>query len=423
MIRPTLPHIQWIGFLTIALATGLLLILSRCENHPIIAPFPGSQWTFQDTVIFTMDDSSFARTPSHGGSHTLYTGLIDEDEPAPRESGILVKFASVDSSRLANFRSARLVLFRRTFGDEPLEPEVSFALYTIDEPDTTWAESDTAGHTIMDSLVTGLKGTACMSRDSIAIPSGDSTIIRTDLEYLEFEVNSTTLSEWREGQVANNGFLIRQEDQGALVGFHSGESNGISPFLALTITDTASTEGDTTYYKWSTADLSIYPSPNLDFDPTDSDSLLHLDYSSGLRSHIYFSDPDTYFSDPDTTGIIAGARLVLHVNRDVDVPPIVADSVDIQVLRRAKPLAEGDSTEVLISSVIYQKGSDNLVLKLGGFLSGVTAGAYKNYGLDLVVKPNNHDFDHLVFWGACASDSLKRPRLEVIYGLPYVGVP
>lgn len=417
MIRPTLPHIQWIGLLTITSAMGLVLALSRCEQNPIITDFPGSQWTFQDTVFFAMDDSSFTRTPSHGGSHTLYTGLIDEDEPDPWESGILIKFASVNSSRLANFRSARLVLFRRTFGgDAQPDSSMVFNLFTIDSQDTIWAESDTAGHTEMESLVTGLKGTAYMSTDSITIPSGDTTIIRTDLEYLEFEVDSTILSDWREGKVANNGFLIQQGSLSDLVGFHSSESNGISPFLALTITDTTSTEGDTTYYKWSTADLSIYPWPNPDFDPTDSDRLLHLDHSSGLRSHIYFSDPDT-------TGIIAGARLILYENHDVDVPPIVADSVDIRILRRAIPLAEGDSTEVLISSVIYQKGSDSLVLKLGRFLSSVTAGAYKNFGLDLAVIPKHHDFDHLVFWGSSAIDSLKKPRLEVIYSRPYVEVP
>ncbi len=420
MIRPTLPHIQWIGLLTIALATGLLLTLSRCEQNPII-DFPGSQWELSDTS-YSVVDTVLVRTPRHGGSHTLYTGLIDEDEPAPRESGILVKFASVDSSRLANFRSARLVLFRRTFGNEPLDPEVSFALYTIDEPDTIWTEADTAGHTEMESLVTEPKGTAYMSTVRITIPSGDTTLSRTDLEYLEFEVDSTTLSEWREGEVANNGFLIRQGSLSDMVGFHSSESNGISPFLALTITDPTSTEGDTTYYKWSTADLSVYPWPNPNFGSTDSDSLLHLDYSSGLRSHIYFSDPDT-------TGIIAGARLVLHVNHDVS--PIVADQMDIQVLRRAEPIEEGDST-VAVFGAKYIKGVDSLIvigsydlqeIQLRDILTGYARRTITNYGLDLVVIPNNHDFDHLVFWGTCASDSLKRPRLDVIYGSPYARVP
>jgi|GEM_PF-5380253 len=419
MIRRSLPHIQWVWIITVASAMGLLLTLSRCEQNPIITDLPGSQWTFQDTVIFAMDDSSFARTPRHGGSYTLYAGLIDEDEPDPRVSGILVKFASVDSSRLVNFRSARLVLVRRTFGNEPLDPEVSFALYTIDEPDTIWTETDTAGHTIMNSLKTTLESTASMSTAIITLPSGDTTITRTDLEYLEFEVDSTTLSEWREGEVANNGFLIQREDQGALIGFHSREGNGPSAFLSLTFADTASADGDTAYYKWSTADLSIYTWPNPNFDPIDSDSSLHLDHSNGVRSHINFG-PNF---DPDTTSSITGARLTLYLNDEVEVSPIVADQVDIQVLRRARPLAQGDSTELLISRAIYQGASNSLSLDLGEFLSGVAIGVYMNYGLDLVVIPNNHDFDHLVFWGASAPDSLKRPRLEIIYSSLYKDVP
>lgn len=396
---------------------GLLLTLSRCEQNPIIHDLPGSQWTFQDTVIFAMDDSSFTRTPRHGGSFTLYAGLIDEDEP--EESGILVKFASADSSRLANFRSAQLMLFRRTFGDEPLDPEVSFALYAIDEPDTIWTEADTAGHTIMNSLVTEQTGTASMSTAPIIIPSGDTTISRTDLEYLEFEVDSTTLSEWREGEVANNGFLIRWEDQGALVGFHSRESNDPSPYLILTFADTTSTGEDTTrtLYRRPTADLSIYSSK-----PDNSvyaDGSLHLDHSNGIRSHINFG-PNF---DPDTTSNITGARLTLYLNDEVEVSPIVADQVDIQVLRRARPLAQGDSTKVLISRAIYQGASISLSLNLGEFLSGVAIGAYMNYGLDLVVIPNNHDIDHLVFWGTSAPDSLKRPRLEIISSYLYEEVP
>ena len=400
---------------------GLLLILSRCEQNPIITDLPGSQWKISDTT-YSVLDTVLVRTPEHGDSHTLYTGLIDEDEPDTRESGILIKFASVDCSRMVDFKSARLVLFRRTFGQDMLpDSSLVFNLSTIGSAtnDTIWTESDTAGHIRIDLLETTWMSTALMSMDSIATPSGDSIIIRTDLEYLAFQVDSTILSDWCEGEVANNGFLIQQGSLSDLVGFHSSESNGISPFLALTIKDTTSTGGDTTYYKWSTADLSIYTWPNPNFDPTDSDSSLHLDHSSGVRSHIHFGSD----FDLDTTGIITGARLTLYLNDEVEVSPIVADQVDIQVRRRARPLAQGDSTEVLISRVIYQGASNSLSLNLGFFLSGVATGAYMNYGLDLVVIPNNHDFDHLVFWGSSAPDSLKRPRLEIIYSSLYKEVP
>jgi len=414
MIRRSLSHIRWVWLIPVASATGLLLILNRCEQNPIIATLPGSQWAFSDT-FFAVVDTVLVRTPSHGGSLTLYTGLIDKQNG---ESGILIKFASMDSSWLANFLSARLVLFRRTFGGDTLpDPSLAFNLFTIDSQDTIWAESDTAGHTEMVSLVTELEGTACMSTDSITIPSGDTTDTRTDLEFLAFEVDSTILSAWRREEVANNGFLIRHENQGTLVGFYSGENIDLSPYLALTIADTTSTGADTTitlYYP-PTGDLSIYPS-NADISEL-SDGSLHLDHSSGVRSHVDFAP---YF-DPDTTRIVAGARLVLYVNHDV--PLIVADQVDLKVLRRLQPLAEGDSTEVLINILTCSKESDRLVLNLGSFVTGLAVGTVENYGLDLLVIPYNHDFDHLVFWGSSAPDSLKRPRLEVTYSRPYEEVP
>ena len=368
-----------------------------------------------------MVNTVLVRTPSHGGSLTLYAGWTDE--LVPRESGILIKYASVDSSQLANFQSAQLVLFRRTFGEDTLpDSSLAFNLFTIDSQDTIWTESDTAGHVKLDLLETettlALEGTAYLSTAPITLPGEDTTTSRTDLEYLAFEVDSTILSAWRREEVANNGFLIRQESQGTLVGFYSGENIGLSPYLALTITDTTSTGGDTTIYYPPTGDLSIYP-PNPD-NSIDSDGSLHLDHSSGIRSHLDFAP---YF-DPDTTRIVTGARLVLYVNHDVpDVPPIVADQVDLQVRRRAQPLAEGDSTRVLIEKLTYSNGSDSLILPLGLFLSGVVSKAFKNYGLDLVVIPNNHDFDHLVFWGASAPDNLKKPRLEIIYSSLYKEVP
>ena len=416
MIRRSLSPIRWAGLLAVTSAAGLVLTLSRCEQNPLIATLPGSQWAFSDT-FFAVVDTVLVRTPSHGGSLTLYAGLTDEQDG---ESGILIKFASVDSSRLANYQSARLVLFRRTFGEDTLpDPSLAFNLFTIASQvnDTIWTESDTAGHVKLDLLETTPEGTAYLSTAPITLPGEDTTTSHTDLEYLAFEVDSTIFSAWRREEVANNGFLIRQESQGTLVGFHSGDSYDLSPYLALTIADTTSTGADTTitqYYP-PTGDLSIYP-PNPD-NSIYSDGSLHLDHSSGIRSHIDFAP---YF-DPDTTRIVTGARLVLYVNHDV--PPIIADQVDLQVLRRLQPLAEGDPTEVLINILPCYKESDSLVLNLGSFVTGLAVGTIENYGLDLVVIPNNHDFDHLVFWGASAPDNLKKPRLEIIYSSLYKEVP
>ena len=386
-----------------------MLTLSRCEQNPIIATLPGSQWAFSDT-FFAVVDTVLVRTPSHGTSLTLYTGLTDEQDG---ESGILIKFASVDTSRLPDLQAATLYFFRRTFADESPDLETRFDLYVIDEPDTIWAESDT-GLTLKDfpNLTFHADSSMAVNPATVIIGGVASDSV---LEHLAFPVNTDTLRQWALGHAANNGFLIRQEGQGRLIGFHSGESYDLSPYLALTFADTTSTGADTTitlYYP-PTGDLSIYP-PNPD-NSIYSDGSLHLDHSSGIRSHLDFAP----YYDPDTTRIFAGARLVLYT--DESSFPLLADSMDIQVLRRVRPLAEGDSTEVLINKLTCSKESDRLVLNLESFVTGLVVGI-KNYGLDLLVIPYNHDFDHLVFCGSSAPDSLK-PRLEVTYSRLYKEVP
>ncbi len=399
MIRRSLSHIRWVWLASAASTAGLLLTLSRCEQNPIITELPESRWEISDTS-YSVGNTVFIRTPGHGSSLTLYAGPIDEI----RESGILIKFASVDTSQFSNLKAATLFLFRRTFADEPPEHEADFTLYVVETPggesDTIWAESDT-GRTLTDFQNTTFHAAVPMLEDTATVFVGG---VASDsvLEHLEFPIDTLLLRRWAEGSKANNGFLLRRENPGTLVGFHSSDSYDLSPYLVLTFTNTT----DAIYYL-PTGDLSIYDAAQ----PDNFKGLLHLDHSSGVRSHLDF--------DPDTTSIIAGARLVLYVNHDV--PPIIADRMEFQVRRRELPLAEEDST-VALFNMTYTKEDDSLVLNLGSFVTYLAAEAVENHGLDLVVIPHNHDFDHLVFWGSSAPDSLK-PRLDVVYGFPYAEVP
>ncbi len=358
-----------------------------------------------------MNDSSFTRMPRHGGSHTLYVGYTQDQA---REARTLLKFAELDSSDRANLVGARLVLFRRTFNGDQLDNSSLFALHTIDAPDSIWTESDT-GLTLEHFPDTTGVSMAFMKTNAVpAFDEGD-TLVYTNREHLRFQLDRQVFQDWSSDNKA--GFLITLPVGVGLFTFYA-RSEAWSPYLELELSDT-------TVYRHPTADLSIYPWPNPDFGSTDSDSLLHLDHSSGLRSHVDLG-PDFQI---DTTRIIAGARLVLHVNHDVS--PIVADQMDIQVLRRAEPIDEGDST-VAVFGAKYIKGVDSLIvigsydlqeIQLRDILIDYASRTITNYGLDLVVIPKHHDFDHLVFWGASASDSLKRPRLDVVYGFPYAEVP
>ena len=291
-------------------------------------------------------------------------------------------------------------------------PFLEFSLSVVESPlnDTIWTESDTAGHIEMETLVTRPMGTASMSTDSVAVPTSNTLAsIQTDLEYLAFSIDSTTLSRWREGEVANNGFLVNQENPSELIGFHSRNGYKLYPYLALAFFDTASTGGgdttDTYYYK-PDEDISIYSSNRE--NPVYYDGALHLNHSNGIQAHI---ELDTDFRI-DTTSIVLGGRMILYTKQS-----IIADQVDIKILHRLQSLGDGDST-ALYSTVTYTKGSDSLSISIFDYLLKLAVDNYDNYGLDLVVRPYNHDFDHLVFWGSEAEDALK-PRVEIDYGNLY----
>lgn len=413
-----LSHIRWGGLFTASLAVVLVLVFNRCEKNPVITWIPADQLEYHRTRC-AVNDTTFSRAATHGNSHTLYAGPIDQ-EGAERVSSILIRFAEVDSSQLAKFQSAQLVLFRRTVGEDTLSNQsLEFSLSVVESPvnDTIWTESDTAGHVEMGSLITTPIGTASMNTDTVAVPTSSTVAdLRTGLEYLAFSVDTTTLSSWREGEIANNGFLVQQENPSELIGFHSRNGYALYPYLAITFSDTSSTGAEdttVTYYYLSSEDISIYDREN----PVYYDGALHLDHSNGIRAHIEL-DTDLI----DTTSIVLGARLVLYAN--LDESTIIADQVDIQIFRRAQLLGDGDSTVVFplvpggSSIVTYNEGADSLSFNLYYYLLGLVTGSYGNHGLDLVVLPRNHDFDHLVFWGSEAEDALK-PRLELDYGSFY----
>ena len=70
-----------------------------------------------------------------------------------------------------------------------------------------------------------------------------------------------------------------------------------------------------------------------------------------------------------------------------------------------------------MASTVFQDGSDSLIMNLRAVLLDYVNGR-DFYGLELIVNPQYYDFDQLSFWGPAAADSL-RPRLEIIYSVPY----
>ena len=406
-----------LGWITILAAVlGASLLVNSCGQNPIVADHPGSEWNIH-VDMSTMMDSVLYRTPFHGNSQTLYTGYTDEGS---REAGILIKFALIDTTLLPRFKYARLILFRRHFSDSEPVSSSPFSLSIIESDTAQWSESDT-GLTvgdIGDLAVVYPYETGLLQTDSVTtFPTGVST--RSYVEHLAFGLDSLLLRRWATGDLANNGFLIRREDGGSLVGFYTRDELEYSPYIAIGLHDTSSSkEVDTSIvaYHRPTADLSIYPTlVEISALPEDdlSDGMIHLDHSNGLIGHVNFSN----YLNPDTTSMVAGAELILHTNEVQQ--PLLAGAVEILVARHAESLAEGDSARILHDyDIVYVAGDDSLVIDLRDYLRSIVAGSIPNHGVRISVLPKWHDFDHLVIWGSQAPAGLK-PRLEVTYATPF----
>ncbi len=413
MIRRSLSPIRWAWLIPVASAAGLLLILNRCEQNPIIADLPGSGGVLEGTTISTMLDTVFVRTPSHGGSLTLYAGFTQDPF---RESGILMRFAGIDSSDLTNALEGRIILFRRLFGDALPDPTQSFALKAVDTLDTIWSESDTgltvASFSHLEPIDVGF-----MVEDSILAYDGNTStsMSRVHMEHLIFEVDTLFLRGWHAGEKASNGFLLQLVGEGGLFSFHSRQAI-FTPYLAVDIHDTTSSGEDTirTTFLKATEDLSIFRSDASTAPSNGDGKLLHVNHSEGFRSHLGSIGVDS-------TSMVASARLILHVESAAS--RVSAGQVALRILQRGTPWGQEDSTVAYVEATYTDPvGSDSLVLYLRDIVAAFANRPSENHGLDIVVRPRHNDFDHLYFWGPDTSESL-RPRLEIIYSRPYEEVP
>ena len=382
----------------VTLAAGLVLIFSSCEQNPAIPLSPGQPWSFELASIDSLVVTPIARRPSYGNSRTLFAGVVPD--PEPRETGILLKFAGLDTARLNNMEGARLVLFRRAFTDSTPDPMATFDFYVVEALDTSWTESDT-GLTINDFPLSPAYATTQLTEDSVFIFTAD-TLVKDTPEHLKIPVDTLLLRQWSTGLLANNGFLVLMNGGDRVIGFHA-RNTPLFPYLAIDLHDTTSAGVDTTIieYRSPTADLSIYPVPAQGGDR----SLIQLNHSKGLG--LFIDSLIIVTNNP-----IVGGRLILHTQ--ADAPQLVADQMKIDLLWHTDSLGVGDR----MASAVFQAGSDSLIMNVGAVVLRYANG-FDLYGLELVVDPQHNDFDNLSFWGSAAADKLMKPRLEIISSFPY----
>ncbi|MCH8023181.1 MAG: DNRLRE domain-containing protein [Candidatus Marinimicrobia bacterium] len=349
-----------------------------------------------------MVDTTYRFTRNIGNSYTLYAGQIAQLGEA-REVGALLRFSDVDSTQLADFESARLRIFHRSFTDSLVPPSEPFTLERINPGlgDTIWTETDT---NFFEFPSTDLIYSAVMKdSDSVLVFLGSQSIDTLRMDYLEFAVGRQLLLDWRSGVEANNGFLLRAPLGSDLVSFYSSESTR-RPYLVVDYfgDDTTEAGDDTTSssYYLVTQDISVYPT--LVIDIPDEGRLL-LNRSDGHRVHIDFKIPfDSLEARP-----IAGGRLVFNVDQSATM--MLASTMVLEVWLRNQPIAQGDSGMEFLTAFSYQAHTDSMVYNLTSLLEDYQNGV-QNHGFDLLAGATNHDFDRL---------TLFDPRLEIIYAVPF----
>ena len=398
-------------FAGIALACAGLLLWGSCDENPVLEELPGGSWVFQRDTIFSMVGTSYQRSRLIGGSTTLYAGQIVQLEQA-REVGALLRFSDVDSAQLADFESARVRIFHRSFADSLAPPSELFTLERINpsSSETIWAESDTG---LFELPLTDSIYSAILDSDSVLVFTGSNSSAEVMADYLEFAIGRQVLLDWRSGVLPNNGFLLRAPAGSGLVSFYSSESTR-RPYLVVDYfgDDTTEAGDDTTSssYYLVTQDISVYPT--LANDIAEEGRLL-LNRSDGHRAHINFSDSLKAREISDSLAgreprPIAGARLVFNVDHSATM--MLASELGLQVWLRTEPRAQGDSNLINHAAITYRAHSDSLVFDLTSLLVDYQNDVRDNYGFDFVVQATNHDFDRLVLYG---------PRLEIVYAVPF----
>ncbi|MEE9465578.1 MAG: hypothetical protein V3W14_08430, partial [Candidatus Neomarinimicrobiota bacterium] len=384
----------------LALITGLFSVWA-CDNNQLVNTIPGSGWNLIADSINTMTDTTYQRARNIGDNASLYTGV---SQPDGREALLLFGFSTLDSLILANFDSAKIRIFHRTFNASPELLDSVFTLERIiagagEEP---WVESDTGlvpenfGNS--DSVAS-----AIMTNDTVDVLQSGLVVVRQRVEHLTFDISKDLLQAWYNESPPNHGLLLRVPEGIGLVSFYSSESIR-PPYLVVTYQDT-STDISRTNYFLPAHDVSVYPALT---GSAPADRLV-LNRSDNHRVHINFKKQiDSLESRP-----VASARLILTV--DADETHMMSSTMELEVHLRTQPIADGDSGMVEYDAIVFTAIDNRLEYHLGPLLMQYLSKWRNNFGFDLVVSDSQNDFDRLTLWGLTAPD---RPRLEIVYAIP-----
>ena len=381
-----------------------LVVIYSCDLNPMQSQLPGNQWILSDTS-FSISVTPYTRATSFGASSSLYMG-----SNGAVSAGTLLKFDFQDSTILENITNVELYIFPK----DSNHVLGNFYLHLMPASET-WTGSDT-GLTFAQyaDLLPEYDGTATMVKDSVAVYGSGSALVMEDTLYVKFNIETTTIDNWRTDPVTNNGFLITT-DEPSMLSFFSTE-NVRDPYLL--IKSTFADPSDTNLYTDH-----LRPADDtyvIDDIGTPKSESLPLNFSQGKSLHIGFSDQFI----PAAERPLAGGRLILF--RDVN-SPIDIENVAIYILTRKYEFPANIDTSLIVAdtrTITIATSADSLVINLTSFLYAVAvdslydvAGGKEIFGFDLLVNPVNNDFDQLEFYGSTARE--LRPRLEILYATPY----
>lgn len=374
-----------------------MTLMYSCDLNPLQSNIPGNQWLLEIEISDNITTAPYTSATSYGASSSLYVGTSGNIE-----AGSLIRFEMPDSIVVANIDSVTLYIFPK---DTNLVLS-NFYLHLIESPDTLWAEGDT-GLTL--SQFDGAENLAMstMQEDTAAYFISSTVRDTAEIAFVKFPIDPVILQDWKfSTTVANNGFLVRTDDNQTMSGFYSsyGAKN---PYLVIEYTasdtDTTVTRG----FLKPTHDTYV-----VDNNAEPASAGLQLNFVQGLRFHVDISGP----FEPDDERPIAGGRITFFKDA---ISQIQDTEVTLYVLIRDTVYsAEDDTNFTVLRSVTMDATADSLVISIGGMLQDVVGERKENFGFDLLVNPLNNDFDQLVFHDQSAAAGLK-PRLEILYAIPY----
>lgn len=383
---------------------ALLIILSHCgKEKPLPTAydliFGNREGAIVDTVLYQAPGTEqfYSRLLNTGKATSLLLGKYDN-----YESAVYLKFEKLpDSSQI---HAAKLKLITRekigtadsSFWKNPHPYSTEFYL-----SDFIWDNDKDPEQYLLQ-----------LPFDNI--PFQSSIFAEDSTNLIEIALDTTTVQNWVDSTVVNNGFWMRSADAEFISSFYSTETNdpNLAPRLELIYSyrDSVGIKRDTTtVFSSPDAFLILNSEANLNLDP----DFIYTGKSMAFRSFIKFD-----LQGLDTTVHINRALLKLVVSKAHSFRDGF-DAYDSRIYRLdAESWIKGTVNEEPATGTYSGTQSDStLTFDLSPSYQGIIANRFPNHGFLIRSTDETQTISRVAFYSSTADIELQ-PKLYLYYTLP-----